>query len=81
MRRALLILLLATVPAAAAPNPQLLRSIEIRLERYDVDVDVTTLSTRQAAALHLELSDPENSYFDVRRKLISILNWKTEERR
>lgn len=58
MRKALLLALLlaATVPVQAAPNAQLVASVQQRLDRVGFpDVDAATLSTRQIAALHLEL--------------------------
>ncbi len=75
----------APVAATAAPNEQLLRSIEHRLQFWNVGpVDYSTLTTSQAAALHLRLTNApprfsgRASFF--RQELILILNWDGSER-
>lgn len=58
MRLALAIvaLLIATTPSVAAPNAQLVASVQQRLDYLGfADVDAGTLSTSQIAALHLQL--------------------------
>ncbi len=81
MRGLFLALVLAAGPATAGPNPQLLRSIESRLRPYGVIVDTATLSTRQAAALHLTLSERGRDPDETRRRLRTILLWEKGERR
>ncbi len=81
MRRLVLALVLLAAPATADPNPQLLASIRLRLSEYGLKVDVSQLSTRQAAALHLTMARDEDGYFETRRKLKAILNWQEEDER
>jgi len=75
---AILLLLLPTV-ASAAPGKQLTRLIEQNLKEYRIETDVSKLTTSQAAALHLELSNPENQFFGsdfrTRQVINSILRW------
>ena len=81
MRVGLLLLFLAAASAQAGPNPQLLASIDGRLARYGLEVDVFTLSTRQAAALHLALADGHDGWLETRRRLKTILRWDSEDER
>lgn len=79
-----LALILALIPSlsAAAPNQQLQRLIEHGLREYRIETDVSKLTTAQAAALHLELSSPENTFFGsdfrTRQVILSILRWNDE---
>lgn len=82
MIRAALIAALVTLsaPASAAPNEQLLRSIENRLSIWNLGpVDYSKLTSSQAAALHIKLSNGPSpnsggaSFF--RQELRTILNW------
>ena len=74
-----LVAALAPSLAAAAPGTQLLRLIELGLRDYRIDTDVTKLTSAQAAALHLELSSPEATFygsdFRTRQVILSILRW------
>ena len=74
-----LALSLAT-PAVAAPNAQLVASVQSRLDRAGfAHVDAGTLTTRQIAALHLQLSNRQVSGgfhgLDMRGKIEVILGW------
>lgn len=80
--------LLALVPATAgaAPNAQLLRSIEHRLNIWNVGpVDYDSLTTSQASALHLKLTNAPSRFSGrasfFRQELITILNWDGSERK
>ncbi len=70
---------LAPSLAAAAPGTQLLRLIDLGLRDYRIETDVTKLTSAQAAALHLELSSPESTFFGsdfrTRQVILSILRW------
>ncbi|MDJ0824756.1 MAG: hypothetical protein QNJ16_04565 [Rhodobacter sp.] len=57
---------------SAAPNAQLVASVEIGLHRYGLSADVSQFATPTVAALHLALSQPEG-YIKTRRRLKSIL--------
>ena len=82
LQSALLALALLAPPGASAdPNPQLLALIENSIGRYGLWVDVSQLSTRQAAALHLTMASGSDGHLETRRKLISILNWDEEDER
>lgn len=76
-----LAIILAVLPtlATAAPNTQLQRLIEQGLREYRIETDVSKLTTAQAAALHLEMSSPENHFFGTdfrtRQTILSILRW------
>lgn len=87
MIRAVLIaaLLASATPAAAAPNEQLLRSIEHRLAFWNVGpVDYDALTTSQAAALHLKLTNAPPRFSGrahmFRQELLTILRWDGSER-
>ncbi|WP_298258812.1 hypothetical protein [uncultured Litoreibacter sp.] len=78
-------LVVLSAPAFAAPNEQLLRSIEHRLAFWNVgEVDYSALTTSQAAALHLKLSNApsrfsgRSSFF--RQELLTILQWDGSEK-
>lgn len=82
----------AQAPAAAearAPHPQLVRSVQHRLNRIGFrDVDARTLSTRQIAALHMRLQGPifggvglDNRWINLRSEVRRILLWEAEGRR
>ena len=80
MIRTALILLLLAAPVQAAPNEQLLQSIEHRLKSWNVGpVDYDRLTTRQAAALHLKLTNAPPRFgqraFLFRQELKTILKW------
>ncbi|MEL6587205.1 MAG: hypothetical protein AAFY65_10030 [Pseudomonadota bacterium] len=68
-------------PSAAAPNAQLVASVQNRLDRIGfTQVDARTLSTRQIAALHMELQGRAFSRFGpgflrTREKVKVILGW------
>ena len=69
---------LLAVTAQAKPNEQLLRSIEHRLAFWNVGaVDYDKLTTAQAAALHLKLTNAPPRFgsraFLFRQELITIL--------
>ncbi|PWJ21973.1 hypothetical protein [Jannaschia seohaensis] len=52
----LAISLTAPLPVMAAPNAQLVASVQVRLDQLGFsDVDAALLSTRQIAALHTQL--------------------------
>lgn len=69
-------------PASAEPNAQLVRSVEHRLSILGFGhVDASTLSTRQIAALHLELQRGALGFggFDrinARSRVRIILGWE-----
>ena len=72
--------LAATTPAVAAPNAQLVASVQHRLDALGFrDVDARTLTTRQIAALHLQLQGRALSYgprwIDTRAAVRAILRW------
>lgn len=77
-----LVAALAAAPAAAAPNAQLVQSVQNRLDYLGFrHVDADQLSTRQIAALHMELrgrrlSFPAGArYLDTRARVNVILGW------
>lgn len=86
IRAALLAALIAlTAPAVAAPNEQLLRSIEHRLAFWNVgEVDYKALTTSQAAALHMKLTNAPSRFSGrshmFRQELLTILRWDGSER-
>ena len=81
MRALLLALALSlATPAVAAPNAQLVASVQARLDRLGfAHVDAGTLTTRQIAALHLQLHDRQGYggfySMDTRSKIKVILGW------
>jgi hypothetical protein len=85
MRTAVLVLALvlaASGPgeAVADPNPQLVASVQRKLNSLGFqDVDATRLSTRQVAALHMQLQGGTTSfgrnYLQTRQRVKSILRW------
>ena len=88
IRAVLIAALLAATPlaVAAAPNEQLLRSIEHRLAFWNVGpVDYLALTTSQAAALHLKLTNAPPRFsqraFLFRQELKTILQWDGSERK
>ena len=87
IRAALLAALIATAaPAVAAPNEQLLRSIENRLAFWNVGpVDYKALTTSQAAALHLKLTNAPSRFSGrahiFRQALMTILRWDGSEKK
>ena len=73
-----------SAPAVAAPNEQLLRSIEHRLTFWNVgEVDYKALTTSQAAALHMKLSNAPPRFSGrahmFRQELLTILRWDGSE--
>lgn len=76
------------LPAAApaAPNAQLVASVQSRLNFLGFqDVDAALLSTRQIAALHMQLQGRALSYgyrwIDSRQKVKAILRWDPPQQR
>lgn len=72
---------LATTPAMAKPNAQLVQSVENRLSIWGLgDVDGDGLTTAQIAALHLKLTNAPPRYgrnaIRFKQELKSILRWK-----
>jgi hypothetical protein len=72
-------------PAVAAPNAQLVASVQHRLDHLGfADVDAATLSTRQIAALHMELQGRALGYgapwIETRQKVKAILRWDPPDR-
>lgn len=87
IRAGLVAALLIAVPmtASAAPNEQLLRSIEHRLKFWNVgEVDYSNLTTSQASALHLKLTNAPSRFSGrahiFRQELLTILRWDGSER-
>jgi hypothetical protein len=66
------VLLALAGPAAADPNPQLVRSVEQRLASYGLSADVSRFATPTVAALHLTLVQREPRHIK-RQKLQTIL--------
>lgn len=85
MRRALaaaMVVSLAAAPAIAAPNAQLVASVQQRLNKMGFSaVDAGLLSTRQIAALHMQLQGGAPSFgpewVTTRQKVTVILGWDT----
>lgn len=80
------VLALLPVMSVAAPNAQLLRSIESRLQFWNVGpVDYDALTTSQAAALHLKLTNAPPRFSGrahlFRQELKTILGWDGSERK
>lgn len=72
-RLALAALIAALAPVAQAdPNPQLVRSVEMRLAGYGLRADVSQFATPTVARLHLTLSR-SGHWVEKRRELIHIL--------
>ncbi|MEM9581557.1 MAG: hypothetical protein AAGA08_00425 [Pseudomonadota bacterium] len=73
-------LLALTAPALAAPNAQLVRSVEHRLAIIGMrDVDVSTLSTAQVGALHMKLQGRYADFHQrvrTRQEVKVILGWE-----
>lgn len=86
IRAGILAALIATAaPAYSAPNEQLLRSIEHRLAFWNVgQVDYSKLTTSQAAALHMKLTNAPSRFGGrsafFRQELLTILRWDGSER-
>ena len=78
MTRTALALILATALApglAAAQSTQMLRTIDMRLPFYQIDVDVNTLTRAQATAIYFELtSEPVRGAGDRLKKRNRILH-------
>ncbi|MGB3553085.1 MAG: hypothetical protein WBA25_00425 [Jannaschia sp.] len=77
---------LAATPAVAAPNAQLVTSVQQRLDRIGFDaVEARSLTTRQIAALHMELQGralaPGPRWIDTRQRVRVILGWDGFARR
>ncbi|WP_154666809.1 hypothetical protein [Litoreibacter arenae] len=71
---------------SAAPNEQLLRSIESRLVFWNVGpVDYKALTTSQAAALHMKLTNAPSRFSGraamFRQELLTILRWDGSEKK
>ena len=82
---AIVALMALTAPVSAAPNEQLLRSIEHRLAFWNVGpVDYKALTTSQAAALHMKLSNAPSRFSGrshmFRQELLTILRWDGSEK-
>lgn len=90
MIRAILIItaLGLAAPVYADPNPQLVASVQSRLNWLGFrNVDARTLSTRQVAALHLKLQGSNTGGFGfsnnrqrLRSEVRTILRWEEEGR-
>jgi len=78
---ALLAVTLVTAPARAEPNAQLVASVQHRLNSLGfTKVDAATLTTRQIAALHMQLGRRTGSafggdYIRTRQRVQVILGW------
>ncbi|WP_179378923.1 hypothetical protein [Jannaschia marina] len=78
---ALAIALTVAVPAVAEPNAQLVASVQQRLNLLGFrDVDASTLSTRQIAALHMQLQGRALDFggfnrLNTRSRVQVILGW------
>ena len=68
---AIIAALIATT-AAADPNPQLVRSIELGLVRYGLQADVSQFATTTVVRLHFALHGTED-WIDTRDELRAIL--------
>lgn len=71
---------LAAGPVVAAPNAQLVSSVQMRLNTLGFGaVDASSLSTRQIAALHMQLQGRNMAFgipqMDTRQKVRVILDW------
>jgi hypothetical protein len=80
MRALALACLLALAPlgAAADPHPQLVASVQHRLDMLGFrQVDADRLSTRQVAALHMQLRGARfgPDYIRARQRVRAILRW------
>ncbi|CTQ31565.1 hypothetical protein [Jannaschia rubra] len=83
MRLALIfaLALSAAAPVMAEPNAQLVASVQQRLDILGfADVDARTLTTRQIAALHLELQGNAMDFggfnrMNTRQRVKIILGW------
>ncbi|GIT90977.1 hypothetical protein JANAI62_14320 [Jannaschia pagri] len=83
MRRALALAIVATLvagPSVAAPNAQLVASVQNRLDRLGFSaVEADRLSTRQIAALHLQLQGRALDFgpqrLTTRQRVKTILRW------
>jgi hypothetical protein len=78
-------LAVAPLPAVAAPNAQLVASVQNRLDFLGFrDVDASTLTTRQIAALHMQLQGRALSFgprwIESRQKVKAILRWDAPRR-
>ena len=62
---------MATV-SAADPNPQLVRGIELGLNRYGLKADVSQFATKTVVRLHFALHGTEG-WIDTRDELKAIL--------
>lgn len=68
-------------PVVAAPNAQLVASVQQRLNHLGFrEVDASTLTTRQIAALHMQLQGRALDFggfnrIDTRNRVKVILNW------
>ncbi len=71
-RLALVLATALAMPAAADPNPQLVRSVEQGLARYGLQADVSGFATATVAELHLSLSQ-SGGYLKKRTELRNIL--------
>lgn len=77
---ALMAALACAMPAAAAPNAQLVASVQQRLDGLGFrHVNAGTLTTRQIAALHLQLTSRSVGFgprwIDRRARVKAILRW------
>ncbi|MFO6464540.1 hypothetical protein ACK8OR_09110 [Jannaschia sp. KMU-145] len=72
--------LLIAAPVTAAPNAQLVQSVQTRLNTLGFGaVDAGSLTTRQIAALHMQLQGGTMEFgipqMDARQKVRVILGW------
>ncbi|MGB3408925.1 MAG: hypothetical protein WBA67_15695 [Jannaschia sp.] len=81
LRACFICFLLAAAPVAAAPNAQLVASVQHDLDAFGYSqVDAGTLSTRQIAALYLHLGTRRPSITGLsrlrtRQRIDVILGW------
>ncbi|MEP3347309.1 MAG: hypothetical protein ABJN34_07210 [Litoreibacter sp.] len=69
------------LPASAAPNAQLVNSVQQRMNVLGFrDVDVSQLTSHQIVALHLKLQGPSNSGIRKKQDIRAILRWDGRER-
>ncbi|MBM9593289.1 hypothetical protein [Roseitranquillus sediminis] len=76
--RALALALLLPTSALADANPQLEALVQSRLPFYGIHVDVSDLSLRQVAAIHLAMASGGEGRLEKRRKIRAILRWEEE---
>ncbi|MEL6643030.1 MAG: hypothetical protein AAFQ79_03785 [Pseudomonadota bacterium] len=76
---ALAVAMAIAAPASADPDPQFLAEIDRDLRFFQLETDVSRLTTSEAAQLYLIMASPEKRFLDTRRKLKSVIR-KAEAR-